>query len=37
MRKIVSLKKIDRIVPIENADAIETAKLGGWNSVVKKR
>lgn len=36
MRKIVSLKKIDRIVPIENADAIETAKLGGWNSVVKK-
>ena len=36
MRKIVSLKKIDKIVPIENADAIETAKLGGWNSVIKK-
>lgn len=36
MRKIVSLKKIDKIVPIENADAIETAKLGGWNAVVKK-
>lgn len=36
MRKIVQIKTIDKISPIENADAIEVASIGGWNVVVKK-
>lgn len=36
MRKMMSIKKIDSIDPIENADAIEVATIGGWKSVVKK-
>lgn len=36
MRKIVQIKQIDNIDPIENADAIEVAHIGGWNIVVKK-
>lgn len=36
MRKIVQIKKIDTITPIENADAIEAAHLGGWVVVIKK-
>lgn len=36
MRKMVALKKIDKIIPIENADAIVTAVIGGWNVVVKR-
>ena len=35
-RKLATLKKIDEIVPIEGADRIESAKIGGWNVVVKK-
>ena len=36
MRKMMSIKKIDSIDPIENADAIEVATISGWKSVVKK-
>lgn len=36
MRKLVTKRIIDRISPIENADAIETAHVGGWQVVVKK-
>lgn len=36
MRKIVQIKTIDSITPIENADAIEAAHLGGWTIVTKK-
>lgn len=36
MRKIVSLKKIDEILPIDGADKIVSAKIGGWTAVVKK-
>lgn len=36
MRNIVQIKQIDSIDPIENADAIEVAHIGGWNIVVKK-
>lgn len=36
MRKMASIRKIDSIDPIEGADAIEVATLGGWKVVVKK-
>ena len=36
MRKLARIVKIDAIQPIPNADAIEIAKVGGWNVVVKK-
>ena len=35
-RKLVTLRIIDDILPIENADAIECAVIGGWKVVVKK-
>jgi len=36
MRKLASIRKIDAIAPIEGADAIEVAMIGGWKVVVKK-
>lgn len=36
MRKLASIRKIDEIRPIEGADAIEAAVVGGWTVVVKK-
>lgn len=36
MRKLASIRKIDSIRPIEGADAIECAVIGGWTVVVKK-
>jgi RNA ligase (TIGR02306 family) len=36
MRKMASIRRIDDIVPIEGADAIECAVIGGWKVVVKK-
>jgi RNA ligase (TIGR02306 family) len=36
MRKMASIRVIDKIEPIEGADAIETALIGGWKVVVKK-
>jgi RNA ligase (TIGR02306 family) len=36
MRKMASIRKIDNIVPIAGADAIECAVIGGWSVVVKK-
>lgn len=36
MRKLATIRKIDEIRPIENADAIECAVVGGWAVVVKK-
>lgn len=36
MRKIVTIKKIDEIRPIDGADKIVAAKIGGWTAVVKK-
>ena len=35
-RKLASVRKIDNITPIENADAIMCAHIGGWKVVVKK-
>lgn len=35
-RKMASIRSIDRIDPIEGADAIEVATVGGWKVVVKK-
>lgn len=36
MRKLATIRKIEDIQPIENADAIECASVGGWRVVVKK-
>lgn len=36
MRKLATIRKIDEINPIPDADAIEVATLGGWKVVVKK-
>lgn len=36
MRKLASIRKIDEIRPILDADAIECAVVGGWTVVVKK-
>lgn len=36
MRKLATVRRIDEINPIENADAIEVATIGGWKVVVKK-
>lgn len=35
-RKLVSIQTIKDIQPIENADKIEIAVIGGWNIVVRK-
>ena len=35
-RKLARIETVDAIVPIEGADAIEVAKVGGWQVVVKK-
>jgi RNA ligase (TIGR02306 family) len=36
MRKLATIRHIDAIDPIPNADSIEVATLGGWKVVVKK-
>jgi RNA ligase (TIGR02306 family) len=35
-RKMATIRKIDEIRPIEGADAIEAAVVGGWVVVIKK-
>jgi len=36
MRKLATIRKIDALRPIPDADAIECAVVGGWTCVVKK-
>ena len=36
MRKLATIRVIDALTPIEGADAIEAATIGGWKVVVKK-
>lgn len=36
MRKLATIRKIDNILPIDGADAIEIAVVDGWKVVVKK-
>lgn len=36
MRKMASIRRIDSIGPIPGADAIECARVGGWDVVVKR-
>ena len=36
MRKLATIRKINNILPIEGADAIELAVVDGWKVVVKK-
>lgn len=35
-RKMVTIRRIDRIDPIDGADRIEVASVGGWHVIVKK-
>lgn len=37
MRKLASVRRIDDVQPIPNADAIEVVTIGGWKVVVKKQ
>ena len=36
MRKLATIRQIDAVRPIPDADAIECAVIGGWTAVVKK-
>lgn len=36
MRKLVTLRKVSKLTPIEGADMIEIAHVDGWECVVKK-
>ena len=36
MRKLATIRRIDALRPITDADAIECAVIGGWTTVVKK-
>jgi len=36
MRKLATIRKIDQLLPIEGADAIECAIVGGWKVVAQK-
>jgi len=36
MRKLATIRKIDAVRPIEGANAIECAVLGGWTVVIKR-
>ena len=36
MRKLATIRKIDALRPIPEADAIECAVIGGWTAVVKR-
>lgn len=35
-RKLATIRKVDAVDPIENADSIEVATIGGWKVVVKR-
>ena len=36
MRKLATIRKIDALTPIEGADKIEVATVGGWKVVAQK-
>ena len=36
MRKLVTIRKVDKLLPIPKADRIEIAMIGGWSCIVKK-
>lgn len=35
-RALASIRQVESVDPIENADAIEVARVGGWRCVIKK-
>jgi RNA ligase (TIGR02306 family) len=36
MRKLVTIRRVEKILPIPKADAIELARIDGWQCIVKK-
>ena len=36
MRKMATVRRVDAVDPIPDADAIEVATVGGWKVVIKK-
>lgn len=36
MRKLASIRKVSKLLPIEGADRIEIAQIDGWQCIVKK-
>jgi RNA ligase (TIGR02306 family) len=36
MRKLATIRKVDKLLPIKNKDRIELAIIGGWSCIVKK-
>ncbi len=36
MRKMATIKTIDKVLPIEKADSLEVAYIGGWPVVIRK-
>ena len=36
MRKLASVRRVEKLIPIEKADAIELAVVDGWQVVIKK-
>ena len=36
MRKLVTIQKVDAVLPIPDADAIECVQIGGWKIVTRK-
>ena len=36
MRKLATIRRVDDVLPIENADRLEQAVIGGWRVVVGK-
>ena len=35
MRKLVTLRKVSKLIPIEGKDVIELAEIDGWQCIVK--
>ena len=36
MRKLVTIRQVSDLIPIEGADNIQIAVVGGWQVIIKK-